>query len=54
MIRSERAKEVEGKKMKGEWPVFGKDDEGWAVRMGMKEVVELVRGMEEEDGKETG
>lgn len=48
LVRSERAREVEG-----EWPVFEKGDEGWAIRMGMGEVVGLVRGMEE-DGKERG
>lgn len=53
LVRSERAKEVEGEEAKGEWPVFGKGDEGWAVRMGMGEVVELVRRMEE-DGKKRG
>ena len=53
LVRSERAKEVEGGEVKKEWPVFGKGDEGWAVRMGMGEVVELVRGIEE-DGKERG
>lgn len=49
-VRSERAKEVEreGDEVKGKWPILGKGDEGWAVRMRMGEVVELVRGMEEE------
>ena len=39
------------KEVKAGGPGFGKSDKGWAVRMGMEEVVELVRGMEE-DGKE--
>lgn len=46
LVRSERGKEVEGEEGSGEWPVFEEGDEGWAIRMGMKEVVELVRGME--------
>lgn len=53
LVRSERAKEVEREEGRGEWPVFGKGDEGWAVRMGMGDVVELIRGMEE-DEKERG
>jgi len=53
LVRSERAKEVKGEEVRGEWPVFEKGDEGWAVRMGMGELVELVRGMEE-DRKERG
>lgn len=50
LVRSERAKGDGGE---GEWPVFGEGDEGWAVRMGMGEVVELVRGRED-GGKEGG
>lgn len=53
LVRSERAKEVEADEVKGEWPIFGEGDKGWAVRMGMKEVVDLVRGIEDA-GKERG
>lgn len=50
LVRSEGARGGEGEVVRGEWPVFGKGDQGWAVRMGMGEVVELVRKMED-DGK---
>ncbi len=53
LVRSEMAKGVEGDEVRGEWPMFREGDEGWVVRMGMREVVELVRQIEE-DGKERG
>jgi len=47
LVRSDRAKEREGEEVKGEWPVFGVGDEGWAIRIGLGEVVDLIRGIEE-------
>ncbi len=47
LARSNKAKELEGKESKGEWPVFKAGDKAWAVRLGMEEAIELVRNIKE-------
>ena len=52
LVRSERLKKEIEEGKEGdikEWPAFSEGDEGWAVKMGMEEVVKLVREMEDND-----
>lgn len=50
LVRSEKAKRVDGVEEIGEWSVFSEGDEGWAARMGMDEAVKMVR-KKEDDGE---